>query len=109
MENHRATNLLHPTRDELIPIDKSLAPLIKKLWKAKVRTYECCRGGPDGDGGTDDGFIIIHSYDLSTTLPILGGFLKKKYSVEKGTGGYCPGEYGSWAKGYKYHYISWKV
>ena len=35
-----------------IEIDKGVAPLVKELWKNKIRTYECCQGGYDGEIGS---------------------------------------------------------
>jgi len=67
-----------------IEIDRSIAPLIRKLWNAGVRTYQSC-----GGDHTEKAYLIIHKDDLQKALP----FLPNSFKVEKGTGGYCLEDY----------------
>ena len=67
-----------------IEVDKSIAPLIQKLWGAGVRTYQSCGGDCE-----EKAYLIIHKDDLQKALP----FLPASFEVEKGTGGYCLEDY----------------
>jgi len=67
-----------------IEVDKSIAPLIQKLWGAGVRTYQSCGGDREVKA-----YLIIHKDDLQKALP----FLPDSFEVEKGTGGYYLEDY----------------
>ena len=75
-----------------IPIDIGFISMIKNLWKAGVRTYECCEGGiNEEEDYAENGYLIIHKDDFK----IAKSLIPKGYEIEKGSAGYNLADYTS--------------
>lgn len=49
--NHPTVNLLGPGEEGMVSIDEMIAPLIKEMWSAGIRTIESCQDvGRNKDG-----------------------------------------------------------